>query len=331
MIIKVYEIKKINLKKFNSYLIYGENEGLKNEIIQNNLSNNSSIITNKYDEKEILNNYDYIISNLLNKSFFENEKIVIIFRVTEKILRFINEFYDKKIDDVKIILCADKLEKKSKLRLFFEKNNYTACIPVYSDDNKTLRTITSNFFRDNNIKISSEIVNFISDKCNGDRGHLNKELSKIKIYFESNGSINIKEISALTNLSQNFSVSELIDNCLSKNRNRTIKILNENKYTPEDSILIIRTFLSKTKRVLDLRKSYEISKDIDQTINTYKPPIFWKDKEIVKMQISKWKAQNLEKLIIKINEIELMIKRGSTNSLNILYDFILGICIETNN
>ena len=223
------------------------------------------------------------------------------------------------------------LKKKSKLRQFFEKNNHVACIPVYSDNNKTLREITNNFFKDNNIKISSEIANFITDKCNGDRGYLNKELSKIKIYFESNGYINLKEISVLTNIYQNFSVSELIDNCLSKNQNRTIKILNENKYTPEDSIFIIRTFLSKTKRALDLRKNYEISKDIDQTINSYKPPIFWKDKEIVKIQISKRKTQNLEKLIIKINEIELMIKKGSFNSLIMLYDFILENCMDTNN
>ena len=331
MIFKSYETKKINIKDFKNILIYGENEGLKNEIVKNNIINDFSGELQKYDEKDIFKDYNNIVSSLLNRSFFDEEKVVFISRATDKIVQFIQELEEKKISDVIFVIFADRLEKRSKLRTIFEKKKDFACIPVYQDDEKTLRLITNNFFKLEDISVSSEIINLITDKCNGDRGYLISELDKIKLYYNSQKKISLEEIAILTNLSENYSIAELIDCCLSKNQIRTIKILNENEYTSEDAVLIIRSFLSKIKRLLNLREKYEMNENLDITISTFKPPIFWKDKEIVKKQVLCWTSSKLENLIIKLSDIELNIKKNSYNSINIIYDFILEICKKTSN
>ncbi len=144
--------------------------------------------------------------------------------------------------------------------------------------------------------------------------------------------ISAQEILRLINLTENFEVSELIDNCLAKNNNKIINILSENNYSPEDCIIILRTFLSKTKRMLKLAIELEKNKDINKTINSAKPPIFWKDKEIVKVQLKKCKTKKIKELIKNINNVELEIKKNYNNSILIVTNFILEkSCAETNN
>ena len=118
-------------------------------------------------------------------------------------------------------------------------------------------------------------------------------------------------------------MSELVDNCLVMNTRKIINILNENNFNHEDCIIIIRTLLNKSKKILNLSYDYQDNNNIDLTISTAKPPIFWKDKEIVKQQIYKWKPDNIKELIFKINEIELLIKKNLSNSVNIVTDFLL--------
>ena len=125
MIQRTFEINKINLNKYNFYLFYGENEGYKNEIIKNKFEKLYPNKVSRYDEKEILEKKGEFFYSILTKSFFENEKLIIISRATDKIKDIIEEIFLKKIDDIKIILSASILEKKSKLRNFFEKNKDT--------------------------------------------------------------------------------------------------------------------------------------------------------------------------------------------------------------
>ena len=196
-------------------------------------------------------------------------------------------------------------------------------MPLYADNNQTLSSITNNFFKEKKIPISQEIINLIVNRSRGDRQNLNNELVKIENYILNKKKVNINEILKLTNLAENYDISELTDNCLAKNPNKTINILNENNYATEDCILIIRTLLIKAKRIFKIQTEINKNKKIDEIISTYKPPIFWKDKDIVKKQIGSWSLKNIENLIYKINEIELLIKTNSTNSISILSDFII--------
>jgi len=331
MIFKSFEINKINLNKNNFYLLYGENEGLKNEIIQKYFEQKYLKKINRYDEKEILENKENFFDNILSKSFFDNEKLIIISRVSDKIKIIIEEIIDKKVEDIKFILSAGILEKKSKLRALFEKNINTICIPFYADNNETLEKITVGFFKEKKIPISQQTINLLAERCRGNRQNLNNELIKIENFSISKKNITIEEILKLTNLAENYNVSELIDSCLAKKTNKTANILNENNFSIEDGILIIRTLLTKTKRLLKLQKEINNQKNIDQVITSFKPTIFWKDKEVIKQQIGFWPLKKIEKLIIKINEVEIIIKKNSTNSINILCDFIINQSSKVNN
>ena len=331
MIQKTFEINKINLNKCNFYLFYGENEGYKNEIIKNKFEKLYSNKVCKYDEKEILEKKGEFFNSILTKSFFENEKLIIISRATDKIKDIIEEIFLKKIDDIKIILSASILEKKSKLRNYFEKNKDTICIAFYADTNQTLSGIAINFFRENKISLSQETINLIIERCKGDRENLSNELKKIEIYAKSEKKISAEDILKLSNLAENYNASELTDNCLAKNIKKTANILNENNYSNEDCILIVRTLLAKAKRLLKLQEEVKKNKNIEQVITNFKPPIFWKDKEIVKQQINHWPLEKINNMIENINEIELLIKKNSTNSLNILSNFIISQSTTSNN
>ena len=435
MIIKSYELNKINLKKNNIYLLYGENEGLKNKVI-NDIFKEFSNNAYKYDEKEILDNKENFFNSVLSKSFFETKKFIMILRSTDKIVSVIEDVLEKITNDTKIILLAGILEKKSKLRLLFEKNKNIVCIPFYSDNDQTLSSIASSYFKERKIPVSQEIINLLVARSRGDRLNLNNEITKIenfinnkkkinindilkltnlaenysvnelvdsclakktklRLLFEKNKNIicipfyadnkqtlsniansyfkekkipisqeiinllvarsrgdrlnlnneiikienfvnnkkniNINDILKLTNLAENYSVTELVDNCLAKRTAKTINILNENNYSAEDCILIIKTFLIKANRLNKLHNQTKDNKNIDQVITSFKPPIFWKDKEIVKEQIKNWSIERIENLIYKINEIELLIKKNSTNALNILFNFIVTESNKTNN
>ena len=322
MIIKSFEINKIDFDQNKLVLFYGKNEGFKNEAT-NNLIKEKDEVT-KYEEKEILENINNFIESILSKSLFESEKIIIIKRVTDKILKIIDEIDSKNIEDIKIILNADNLEKKSKLRSLFEKNKKYICVPFYPDTEQTLSKLTFNFLKKKNISISQSNINLIVNKCNGDRETLLNELNKIE-YFSKNGKkITAENIAKLTNLIENHGISELIDNCLAKNKKKIVNILNENNFNNEDCILITRTFLNKAKKILKLSSEFQNNKNIDLTISSAKPPIFWKDKEITKQQIYKWTPENIKQLIYKLSEIELLIKKNINNSINLITDFILN-------
>ena len=322
MILKSFEVNKVNLNLYNLFLFYGKNEGFKNEVTKNILKNKSNIIN--YEEKEVLENEDNFIENLLTKSLFDKEKILIIKRVTDKILKVLEKITEKNIEDIKIVLNADVLEKKSKLRSFFEKDKRLVCVPFYPDDDQILSKLAYSFLRDKKISISPSNINLIVNKCSGDREKLQNELQKIEFFSKNGKKIDNENISKLVNLNENHNISELIDNCLAKNKKKIISILNENNFSNEDCITIIRFFIIKAKKLLALSKTFETNKNIDLTISSAKPPIFWKEKEITKLQIYKWKSKNIKQLIYALSEVELQIKKNINNSINLITDFILS-------
>ena len=321
MILKYYEINKINLEYNKFILFYGKNEGLKNDSIKNLLKDKNEILY--YDEKDILDNSNKFIEATLSKSLFENEKIIIIKRATDKIKNIIDQISFKDIEDLIILINADNLEKKSKLRSLFEKNKKFVSVAFYPDNDQTLSKIAHNFFTKNKILISASNINLIVSKCSGDRHNLVNEIEKIESFCKNNKKVTIEDIHKLTNLIENHSVSELIDNCLVKNKKKIIHILNENNFSNDDCILILRTFLNKLKKILSLALEYKINKNIDDVISKAKPPIFWKDKEITKQQIYKWSPENIKNSIFKVSELELLVKKNMNNSMNLTTNFIL--------
>ena len=329
MISKYYEIEKFK-NKTNYFLFYGENEGQKQDVIQSSFSQFTKENTYKYSEKDVIENKQIFFENVYSKSFFENEKLILISDVSDKILNLIEEIIASNINDVFIILIAKRLDKKSKIRNYFEKEKIVVIVPFYEDTPQALLSIAKKTLFENKINLSSENINLIIERSQGDRINLKNELQKIINLSQNNKKLELEDILKLTNLSENYSAGELVDNCLSKNKKRTLNILNENIPSSEDNILILRTFLNKLKRLRKLRLNLNENNNIDQVINSFKPPIFWKDKNIIKQQIKIWGLNDIESFIVDLNNTESLIKKNPQISNQIINNMILDKVEDTN-
>lgn len=330
MILKSFEIKNY-LNKKNIYLLYGESVGLKEEIIDSLFKKNFKDCTYVYSETEILNNTELFYNQISSKSFFEDKKLIIINSISDKFKEHVEIILERNIADITLVLTADILQKKSKIRSFFEKEKKLIITAFYKEDIKNLSDIVRRFFQKKKISISQEMINLIVEKTAGDRKNLKNELDKIESFLITNENLNISEIMKLTNLSENFSINELVNSCLSKNTKRTVKIINENIFSFEDSIIIIRSLLNSSNRLMSLIKRKEDNKNIDQIITDHKPPIFWKDKDLIRKQMINWSDNSIQNLIYKINQMELLVKKNSNNALNIIFDFLIEQSSTTNN
>ena len=330
MISKFYEINK-HKEKVNYYLFYGENEGQKLDTISSNFENFTKENTYKYDEKDIIQNNSLFFDKIYSKSFFEKEKLIIISSVTDKILDLVKETVDSVNTEITVILLSKRLEKKSKLRNFFEKNEKILIIPFYEDTISTLITIGRKILSDNKMSLSQENLNLIIERSQGDRVNLKNELEKIINFSKNKNKIELDDILKLTKLSENYSASELADNCLSKNKKKTLNILNENIPSNDDNILILKTFLYKLKRLRKLRINLDNNSNVENVINSFRPPIFWKEKNLIKQQIKIWEINDIEQFIIDINNTESLIKKNPQVSNQIMNDMILSKLEDINN
>ena len=323
MIIKSHELSRFDKKNTNYYLFYGSNLGLIEETISKIFKPIFSKNIVYHDETEILNNTDQFKEAIFNKSFFENEKFIIINRASNKILDLIKEIIESQIEDIKIIIKAGVLEKKSKLRSYFEKEKDVVATPFYEDNYQSLSLIIQNFLRVEKINISNENINLIIERSKGNRTNIYNELEKISSYLRSKKNINLQDLLKLTNLAEDYNVSELVEQCLSKNVKRTINILNENNQNTDENILILRSFLGKLKRLKILKINLENTRNIDEVIASAKPPIFWKEKNLVKQQLNNWSLKDIKFLLNTVNDLELIIKKNNQISNYVTNNFIL--------
>ena len=194
MILKSFELGKIKQSNYKFYLFYGDNDGLKEETIKNLFEKNYQNKIQRYEEKEILDDISNFFNSVLTKSFFDNEKLIIINRVTDKIRETIEELIEKNPEDINIILISKNLEKKSTLRKFFEKEKTSICVPFYEDNNQTLNSIINLFFRNKKIPISQQLINVLIERSRGDRRNLNNELEKIESFSKNKKNLNLREI-----------------------------------------------------------------------------------------------------------------------------------------
>ena len=326
--------KSINLNlaiKYNYFLIYGENDGLKDEVIQLNFIKKYKVNTYRKSEKEILANTEGFFGNIFTKSFFENEKLILITDVSDKIYELISEIIEKNPSDIKIVLVGGLLEKKSKIRKIFEKEKNLICTPCYKDNLLSISNLIKNFFYQRKITVSQEIINLLINQTNENRKNLKNELNKIDIYLNGKSKINILDIQNLVKSSENFDLNELIDACLLFNKKKTLSILNENVFNQEDNIRMIKIFLNKLKRLKNLIIQNKEFNNFEITINNFKPPIFWKDKDILNKQLKIYSLKEVNEIIKSLNEIELTMKKRPQITNQIINNFIIDKLGYTNN
>jgi len=330
MILKYFEINKINLDINKIILLHGNNSAQKNEFKTELSKKVLKKEINSYTEKDIFENQENFYNNIYSNSLFIKNKIIFINQVSEKIFSIIKNISEKNLSNIFIVLDSENLDKKSKTRSLFEKDQRFISIPFYPDTIENLIKLVIKFLKEKNLQISQENINLLIDRCNGDRGFLKNELEKIALFSFKNKKISNNHLIKLTNLGENYKNSELVDASLSKNFKKTVRIINENNFNSEDYVIITRTYLNKAKKIFKLIKDYKLTKDINKTLSNAKPPIFWKDKDVVKKQILNWDLKNIQNLIFQINKIEKSIKKNSDNAVHIMSDFILQSSTKIN-
>jgi len=336
MIIKSYEILKNNSSfiKHNFFLLYGENFGLKKDIreaikkIVKNKDDSVEILT-KY-ENEILDNEEDFYNLIYSGSLFSNKKIITIFDATDKLFEKIEDIYNKFPENIFLVIFSEVLEKKSKLRSFFEIEKKAICIPCYLDSERDLEFIARSELQKNNISISREAINILIEKSNLDRNNLRNEIEKIKSYCLHKKHIDVDEVKLLANFSGDHKSDSLVNECLSGNIMQYKKILPEIFTNTTNQILIFRILTNKIQRLLKIKEQEKESKNLDYLISSTKPAIFWKEKPIVKKQLSIWALSDLRKIILEINNTELLCKKNPNISKFIFFNFFSGICKKAN-
>ena len=326
MIIKSFETNKINFEKYNLFLLYGENEGLKKEIKFLIAKNKQDAELLSFYENNIISDKEKFYNTIYSASLFTKEKIIIINGASDKIFNEIEEISEKFPVGVCMIIISNILDKKSKLRNFFEKEKQTLCVPCYLDNNRDLEIIARNELRKNNISLSQESVNLLIEKSNSDRNNLKNEIDKIKAFSMNNKNLEIDNIKSLINFSGEYKSDSFVNECLSGNVLEYKKILSELYENTLNQTFFFRIMSNKINRLLNIKKTEKKYNDLDGLLNALKPPIFWKEKPIVKKQLNIWKTSDLKNIISEINKAELLCKKNPQVSKIVFFNFFTRIC-----
>jgi DNA polymerase-3 subunit delta len=335
MLIKSYEIIKKDLNFLNSFLIYGENTGLKQDIVKSVIrlkeKKNIKYKQFKFEEGEIIKNQNDFFNLIFSGSLFDKKKVIFVNRTTDRLFNLISEISKKDIKDILIFFEANQLEKKSKIRNLFEKDSNLACIACYQDNNFDLIKIINDEIKQTKIKLSTESINLLIERANGDRNNLRNEVNKLKSFALNKQMVSYDQVKELTNMVGNYQNNYIVNICLNGNKKKLNKILRENNFSFEDFLILLKIFSKKIHRLLKIKIFNRLEKNLDQIFNQIRPPIFWKEKEDVKKQIRLWNEKKLNLIIKKINEIELNCKKNHELSTNITLDFLSTVCNEVNN
>ena len=308
MIYKSYLIEEdINLLKKKIVLFYGENLGLKIDL-KNKIKyiNKKASILN-YNQEDILKDEELFFGEILNLSLFNEKKIFFINEATDKIFHIIEEI-EKKINNHEIFLFSEILDKKSKIRNYFEKRSNLAAVACYSDNEIGIKKIIQSKLKDFS-GLSSQNINMLIENCGLDRSRLKNELEKIIMFFNKK-EIDSENLEELLNIKVNDNFNILKDEAMNGNKNKTNKLLGDTILEREKNILYINMInqrLIKLLTIIDIAKS----SNLETAMSEIKPPIFWKDKPIFMTQIKKWNTAKIKKILNKTFNLELTIKSNS--------------------
>ena len=336
MVIKSYEIlnKNFNFSKYNMFLLYGENFGLKKEIkdlIKNSLKKNKDDLEAlTIYEDEMSNDKNNLYNSIYSGSLFSSAKLITIYNSTDKIFENISDIAKKHPENVFLIIFSNILEKKSKLRNFFEKNEKVACVACYPDTERDLITIAQSSLKEKNFTLSGESINLLIEKSNSDRSNLRNELEKIAAYSLDKKKKEAEKIKFLINFSGDYKSDILVNECLCGNISQYKKIISNLYVNTVNQTLLLRILSNKIQRLLKIKEQASKPYNIDALLNTFKPPIFWKEKPLVRKQLTIWKLKDLKEIVSDINNTEILCKKNPKISNSIFFNFFLGICKKAN-
>ena len=330
MIFKSYVLEQ-NLKSIDDckiILFYGENQGLKEEFKKNIKEANKNNEKLNLLQDEIIKNENLLINEISNKSLFNNKKIIFIDQVNEKILNIIEEMAED-VSDEKIVIFAGNLDKKSKLRSYFEKSKSCGIVACYQDNEITIKKIITNKLSDYQ-GLSTQVINFIIQNTGLDRSKVNNEIEKIKNCFLEK-KINLEKIDLLLNIKTNDDFNKLKDEALKGNKIKTNKLLADTVFEPESNINYLNSINQRINKLYEIEKMKQNNSNTETLVSSLKPPIFWKDKPVLIEQTNKWNENKIKKALEKTYTVELQIKTGSGIKNDLLIkNLMIDLCTVAN-
>tara|TARA_B110000027_G_scaffold115593_1_gene125870 strand:+ start:174 stop:1172 length:999 start_codon:yes stop_codon:yes gene_type:complete len=330
MIFKSYVLEQ-NLKSIDNckiILFYGENQGLKEEFKKNIKEANKNNEKLNLLQDEIIKNENLLINEISNKSLFNNKKIIFIDQVNEKILNIIEEMAED-VSDEKIVIFAGNLDKKSKLRSYFEKSKLCGIVACYQDNEITIKKIITNKLSDYQ-GLSTQVINFIIQNTGLNRSKVNNEIEKIKSCFLEK-KINLEKIDLLLNIKTNDDFNKLKDEALKGNKIKTNKLLADTVFEPESNIYYLNSINQRINKLYEIEKMKQNNSNTETLVSSLKPPIFWKDKPVLIEQTNKWNENKIKKALEKTYTVELQIKTGSAIKNDLLIkNLMIDLCTVAN-
>ncbi len=330
MIYKSYIIEQ-NLKSISnhkSFLFYGENQGLKKELKEKiRLENKDKEILNIFQE-DLIKNKNLLENEISNKSLFEKKKIFFVNEVNDKIFNIIEQIIEK-LDDEKIYIFSDMLDKRSKLRNIFEKSKDIGIAACYPDNEITIKKlITQKLGKFKGF--SSQILNLVIHSTGLDRDKINNELDKIISCFY-NKEIEVDKVEQLINTKASDDFFELKDEAINGNKNKTNKLLAETVLDSEKYIYYLNIIIHRIIKLREIQVFKLTDNNLENIVAKLKPPVFWKDKPILIEQSKKWDENKIRKALKMMLEIEGKIKTGSTIRNDLLFkNLIIDLCLVAN-
>ena len=329
MILKSYTVEK-NIEILNKYhaaLLYGENDGIKDDIKSKlkNVNKDAEIIN--FFEEEIIKNKNILYENIINASLFNEKKIVFIQGATDKILNIISYILEKPKKNTKIYIFSDNLDKKSKLRILFEKGESLGIFACYEDNERTLIKYISDKLSGYK-GLSGELINLIITNSNMNRKIIQSEIVKIKDFF-SEKKLDKEQLIEILNIKNNTDFDEIRDCALIGDTKKINFLLSNIELINEDSFFYLHNLNYRIIKLLVIQRVNGNINNYEQTIENLRPPIFWKDKSIYLQQLKKWNLKKLERAAYKIGETEIIMKKNSYLRNDILIkDLIISLTNE---
>ena len=329
MMFKSYVLdQNIELLKNKIFLFYGENQGLKKEFKENlKKINKAKEIINLFQD-DIIKDKNILIKEVSNKSLFEEEKIIFINQANDKIFEIV-EIISKYIDSEKIFIFSDILDKKSKLRNYFEKSQQHGITACYNDNEITIRKIITNKLKTYS-GLTPDVINLIIQNSGLDRDKINNEIEKIKSCFLDK-QIQLKKLDLLLNIKTNEDFNELKDEALSGNKIKTNRLLSDTVFEPENNIYYLNLINQRINKLFEIDRLKQKNSNIETLLSGLKPTIFWKDKPKLIEQSRKWNKTKLEKALAKTYNIEIEIKSNSSIKKDLLVkNLLVELCLSAN-
>jgi len=327
VILKSYIVEQnLNLlDQYNSVIIYGENNGLRDDIKEEIKKINPTFEIINLFQDEIINNKNLLFNTINNTSLFNSKKIIFIHEVSDKIFSELEECAEKKVEDIKLFVLANILDKKSKLRNYFEKKEYLAALPCYKDNERTLFKNIKDKLKEYQ-GLTPELIDIIMQNSNLDRRIINNEIMKIKSFFYKKR-MNKQDLDILLNIKATDDFSLVRDSCLIGNKKKINQLIGEIDLLPEDTYFFLNQISSRVSKLLEIQHVNKTVNDQELAMETLRPKIFWKDKPIYLEQLKRLDSDKLKKILSDIGNLEILMKKNSAIKNDVLLkNLLINIC-----